>query len=375
MEKDINDTRLDSSAGHVSSFELAERVHPVTIDYTDLVNPECARNIINRIEEGLGTEGLGIIGIRNVPGFVEKRQRLLPLAAKLCLMPEHVQKSWEDPESSFNVGWSFGKESLKNGSKDSHKGSWYANPMVDAVTEDKDLLKEYPSYTRPNIWPSEHVPDLEESFKELGALVYRVGMRILELCGGADGMVADCASDAQCAKGRLLCYLPHEEYDHTNIDIDENAGMWCAWHKDHGSLTGLCPAYFLSSPDTQDEIECPDSSSGLYVRTRKGALVKIVMTKDVLGFQVGEALEALTGGRVAATPHCVRAARNTATTRCTFALFMQPHWNTPLSPTRQVETDSTGSHHTEEHAEIDHWTPGMTFGDFSKAKFAAYYHE
>jgi isopenicillin N synthase-like dioxygenase len=364
MEEDMKETRLESS-----EFELAERVHPVTIDYTDLVNPEYSLEIINRIEEGLGKDGLGIIGIRNVPGFVEKRQRLLPLAARLCLMPEHIQTSWEDPESSFNVGWSFGKESLKNGLKDSRKGSYYANPMCDSVTEDAALLKEYPSYTRPNIWPSEHVPDLEESFKELGALIYRIGMRILEVCGGGD-----CASDAQCAKGRLLCYLPQKWHDH-KAQIDEgqeDAGMWCAWHKDHGSLTGLCPAYFLSSPDTQDEIECPDPSSGLYVRTRKGALVKIVMNKDVLGFQVGEALEALTGGRVAATPHCVRAAKSPETTRCTFALFMQPHWNTPLSSLNRE--DSTESHDKEQHPEIDHWTPGMTFGDFSKAKFAAYYH-
>lgn len=371
METDINDTSLESSTGDVSSFDLAERVRPVTIDYTDLINPECSITVIDRIEEGLGTDGLGIIGIRNVPGFVEKRERLLPLASRLCLMPEHIQKTWEDPESSFNVGWSFGKETLKNGMKDSRKGSWYANPLCDQVTEDATLLTEYPSYTRPNIWPSEHVPDLEGAFKELGTVVYRIGMRILELCGG-DGRLADCASDVQCARGRLLCYLPHdtnrnhttqtaEEEDHD----DENARMWCAWHKDHGSLTGLCPAYFLSSPETQDEIQCPDPCSGLYVKTRRGTLVKIVMDKDVLGFQAGEALEALTGGRVAATPHCVRAATSANTTRCTFALFMQPHWNTPLSPTtRTIESPKP---------EIDHWAPGMTFGDFSKAKFAAYY--
>lgn len=93
-----------------------------------------------------------------------------------------------------------------------------------------------------------------------------------------------------------------------------------------------------------------------------------------MAFQVGEALQALSGGILQATPHCVVAADTSAVSkcrdmaRCTFALFMQPHWDQCLDGPHPGDQDQSIITNT-----VEHWSPGITFGEFSKAKFKTYY--
>lgn len=99
-------------------------------------------------------------------------------------------------------------------------------------------------------------------------------------------------------------------------------------------------------------VSSPSPSSGLYIRTRGGDVTKVSIPVDCLAFQTGEALEVATGGRLRATPHCVRVGASGTDavniSRQTFALFMQPNTDQPLSPT-------------------------TTFGQFSKEVFNEHY--
>jgi isopenicillin N synthase-like dioxygenase len=100
-------------------------------------------------------------------------------------------------------------------------------------------------------------------------------------------------------------------------------------------------------------VPSPSPTSGLYIRTRKGDLAKVVVPTDCLAFQTGEALELATAGKLRATPHCVRVGASEGAdkiSRETFALFMQPDTDQPIS----------GS---------------QTFGQFSKRVFDEHYGE
>lgn len=44
-------------------------------------------------------------------------------------LPSDVKAACEHADSKYNVGWSHGKEALRNGHRDTHKGSFYANPL------------------------------------------------------------------------------------------------------------------------------------------------------------------------------------------------------------------------------------------------------
>ena len=65
---------------------------------------------------------------------------------------------------------------------DTSKGSYYANPLYDDVTDDEELKKKFPTYCLSNVWPKEDLPQLEIAFKELGKKVVEVATPLARLC-------------------------------------------------------------------------------------------------------------------------------------------------------------------------------------------------
>lgn len=70
------------------------------------------------------------------------------------------------------------------------------------------------------------------------------------------------------------------------------------------------------------------------------------------------------GGLLRATPHCVRAAADLSLARNTFAVFMQPRWDTPMAPPPG---------RTEKEVDVAGWQPCHTFGDFTTLRISEYY--
>jgi hypothetical protein len=94
----------------------------VVMDYSDLVNDEA--HLTTAIRDAVGPDALGVCLVKNVPGFVDKRMRLLKLASVFAGLPEDVKEQAVHPESSYLFGWSHGKETM-NGKTDVSKGSFY----------------------------------------------------------------------------------------------------------------------------------------------------------------------------------------------------------------------------------------------------------
>ncbi|KAJ7553208.1 hypothetical protein O6H91_06G088200 [Diphasiastrum complanatum] len=152
----------------------------VTVRHADLLNK--SSDLAAVLEEGFGPSGLGIIAISGVPKFSELRKKLLKLSQSLSALPEEAKLQLEDPISKYSFGWSYGKEILDSGQPDSLKGSFYANPLYDVPTLDAKLIQRYPAHCRPNLWPTKHLPELEPTFKMLGALMVEVGLLIANHC-------------------------------------------------------------------------------------------------------------------------------------------------------------------------------------------------
>lgn len=98
------------------------------------------------------------------------------------------------------------------------------------------------------------------------------------------------------------------------------------------------------------EVQSPDPQTGLYIRNRAGDTVKAVIPPGNIAFQVGQAWEIESEGRLCATPHAVvrGGGGQGAVSRETFAVFLQPHWD---YVTKQ----------------------GITFGEFTKKVLAKTY--
>jgi hypothetical protein len=77
---------------------------------------------------------------------------------------------------------------------------------------------------------------------------------------------------------------------------DDSFSDWCGFHNDHGSLTGLVPAMYID--DNGIEVPSPDHAAGLYVKSRRGALVHVLLPPNSIGFQIGETAQIHTGNLI-----------------------------------------------------------------------------
>jgi hypothetical protein len=192
------------------------------------------------------------------------RAALLPCAHGLAatLSPAATGRL-EDAASTWNVGWSHGREALSAGGKaDTRKGSFYANPLVDEPGRGDDgaAAAAYPGLARPNVWPTPGHGDpgedalaatLPPAFRAAGAAMAAVGRAV---AAGADALLAragaapspsltDALACGRGAKGRLLYYFPKEDGEGEGGDDGDDG--WCGWHVDHSLLTVLCPAAYV----------------------------------------------------------------------------------------------------------------------------------
>ena len=91
----------------------------VIVDYDELTkSTSTPSDLFSKLETAFGAKGTGIIGIRNVPGFVEAKKDLLSLAHPLAHLPSEKLQELEDPDSLYNSGWSHGKGRQIKTSKD-----------------------------------------------------------------------------------------------------------------------------------------------------------------------------------------------------------------------------------------------------------------
>jgi len=125
---------------------------------------------------------------------------------------------------------------------------------------------------------------------------------VASVCDGyTKGKFHKLLTESKCCKGRLLHYFPSDEVEKKigktgSIISDNDFSDWCGWHNDHGSLTGLVPAIYSNA--SGEIVPNPDPDSGLYIRSRSGKLVKVVLPKvdNCISFQIGETSQIHTGG-------------------------------------------------------------------------------
>nr|POF22098.1 hypothetical protein CFP56_36185 [Quercus suber] len=266
----------------------------------------------------------------------------------------------EKPESSYDVGWSCGKETLADGRYDTLKGSYYARPIHDQELENK-ARRLYPAFkimTGENVWPEETVlPGFEQIFEELCQLIVNVAALVAKNCdryGVAklpqykDGTLENIVRTSVSTKARLLHYFPPPATQAmTKGAANPDSAMivdddWCATHRDLGALTGLTSQMFVdekvnlpipqadgSLPPLSELDAHPDPKAGLWIKDRSGRVTQVHIPRDCLAFQTGQALESITRGNFKAVPHFVRGGKTEGQgvqiARNTLAVFTQPN--------------------------------------------------
>ncbi|WVR05270.1 hypothetical protein IAU60_002282 [Kwoniella sp. DSM 27419] len=328
-----------------ASTDMIPQAQAIKISYPTLVSDP--NSVQEQLVAALGSEPgcLGIIVITDLPpSFPETREKMFRLAQRFATLPDEVKERLAKPEVSYLFGWSHGKE-IMNGRPDTQKGSYYANPLLDKPDVTDELRASHPEYYAGNVWPTgvPGVEDFEATFKQLGKIIFDVGIALARACGpfvssslpssnGAD-TIASLISSSKSNKARLLHYYPMPPSDAETSGVQNDA--LCGTHLDHSLLTGLCSAMYLSEGPNPQIVPPPSDTTGLWIYPRNSdKAVKVSIPADCLAFQTGEALSLLTSGRLAATPHFVSGstASNEPVSRETFAFFLQPDVNDVIGP-------------------------------------------
>ncbi|KAL2915888.1 hypothetical protein HK105_204589 [Polyrhizophydium stewartii] len=320
----------------------------IALDYAALADPSADLSGPIAAAFGSGSGCLGACFVRGVPGFPELRQRLLRLASVFAALPEDAKQAVVHTPSSYLFGWSHGKE-IMNGKPDTAKGSYYNNPIRDVPpkSRDPDYIAKFPEYGFPNVWPKE-LPELREAFMELGQLIVDVGKLVAAHCDKylvanfpdiPANFMERAIAESDTIKARLLHYFPISKEDATPKPDGSNMDSWCGLHVDHSMLTGLTSAMYVD--ESNGEIKDADKSNpdvaaalepaGLYIQSRGSEFVQVKIPADCLAFQIGEAAQVGSRGLLVATPHLVRGAAYPNLARNTFAVFMQPNVDYPLT--------------------------------------------
>ena len=334
-------------------------ISPVCIDYNDLAS---GKDLTADIYEAYCSNGLGLLTVKNIHGYSEKRNKLLPLAQKLALLTEAEKSELEKPLDSYSVGWSHGKEHFA-GEPDFSKGSFYANPEIDTPPEQG----EWPN----NVWPTKSIRGFERAFKDLGQEMIRIGGllaihidKYIEArhSNYEKSTLTNLIKYHKSHVGRLLHYFPQS-------GTDKN---WCGWHNDHCALTALTSSMYLNQ--TTGEVvsanEISDQKVGLFIKNRQGEVCKVRAGADELCFQIGETAQILSGGELKATPHAVfTEGKLDNISRNTFAVFMEPRHNFVLN---SVDSAKVYIDHPDVPSLKSRWSPGIKFGEFHRNTIAAF---
>ena len=321
---------------------------------------------LSELEKAFGPSSLGIIIVRDLPPeFVALRQRVLSYSSYLANLPDPELKGLEHEGSKYLVGWSRGKEKLKDDKPDMLKGSYYINcafhvqdglqaAPTTAPNDSEEPYGAFTEYTTPNVWPGESLlPGLEQASTELCNLIIDVAVLVAQACdrfaqqnveGYTPGYLERVVRTSMTTKARLLHYFPPEEVANGHAAESQDDDDWCATHVDHGCLTGLTSAMFVDEDDCNPSVSSitsrspllplpelktsPDPDAGLYIHSRKSEVTKVAIPKDCLAFQTGSALETITKGKFRAVPHFVRGPSSTTpgkVARNTLAVFTQPN--------------------------------------------------
>ena len=249
------------------------------------------------------------------------------------------------------------------------KGSYYVNCAFysgkDFSRQSHPLSDQFPESTAPNLWPPEEsLPQFRTTFEELCTVIIDTAVLVARACDRyakanledyEPGYLEHVVKRSVITKARLLHYFPPEPASYVdeahvtgagllNKD-DEDHDSWCATHIDHGCLTGLTSAMYIDEashppylpsaaslnapPPSLPPFPGPLSpSTGLYIHARDSSIVKVSIPQDCLAFQTGEALQIITGGKLRAVPHFVRAGKcgkgGVKVSRNTLAVFTQP---------------------------------------------------
>jgi len=308
------------------------------VDLVDLWSHDAAAN--SRATDSLARafREYGLVYVRShgihVPTLEAYYDRFLAFTHR----PDEDKRRYGRPDIWYQRGWTppNTEKAVIAGGQPDFKECWFAAPEpLDPLAK-----QQYPQVYADNIWPDDEV--FQATMLSVGHQLHQVGLTLLRGCAVQLGLPPYLFEELVHGGPhvtRALKYLPLSD-DQLGTGI-----LWGEEHTDFNLLTLLPGGRFLDPEGKR--CARPDEQSGLYLRTRptpehpKGQMVQGLAPEGCLVAQVGQQLEILTGGRMLATPHVIRAPLMAGYTRMAMAHFIHVHAHQVLQPLLPFRTKET----------------------------------
>lgn len=306
-----------------------------TIDLGDLDSQDPAKRHLaaEALRVGFGTYGLVYVKHHGVN--METLGELYDEFTHFTDRPLEQKEPLNRPDLWFQRGWTppNTEQAVVSSAQPDFKECYFAAPLE----TDPECAIQYPQIHAENIWPAES--GMESGYLAVGQQLHAAGERLLVGCALALGLPEDTFATRISGGPHVFRLL---RYGGLTAEQIAAGVVWGEEHTDFNLLT-LLPGGRFHGPDGRP-CAPPDDASGLFLRTRpsetepRGRKVRGTAPPGCIVAQVGQALEILTGGAFAATPHVITAPKTEGHSRLSAAHFVHLHSHQTLFPLPSLRT-------------------------------------
>lgn len=235
----------------------------------------------------------------------------------------------------------------------------------------------------------------------LNSLVGALGCALSTVCAGVAAAADDALQLPARSLFRALVGAGTAKARAVSYPVGASPAAWQPWHYDYGIFSALVSPAVATDRGARildsGAFARAFPNAGLIVRLCSGADAVAYIPAGCIGVQVGESAQILTGGRLVATPHCVRAPAGTAAneadgevaiaadeiSRASFVVFCQPPWDARLTAVedgalareRVLEASQRAAEGLGGQVPLlaDRWADGDSYSIFSRATTSAYF--
>lgn len=348
----------------LARFNFSKKIQSdiVKFDYSDLLNPN--KDLSELIDRAYNLDGLGIAVVKNIPNYMQLRQKTLQQGYTMYKISDRMEK-YKRPEYNYEIGWSLGASKTENITP---------TDILHGVFSTKSKLK----LTGPENYPQE--PELEgfqgnyEQMRDLFTSILHMKLRhfdkyLHQINPNISNTLFQDYLKVHETQNELLAYFPFNTIPEEDREYYRNKLLWIGWHRDYSCFTILSRAKYFDT----DGNELKGIPAGLTIKNRKGDQLKVDFDEGEIAIQVGDIAYVLSGGILNSTPHTVDIIGQLPDNvfRTTYVQFIDPHEDSIIKPPDGITLEEVLKRDPlkQDHTMIKSFTSGLSFKDFGKSTY------
>lgn len=343
-------------------YSVEVKADLVKFDYNDLINPQ--KDLSDLIDKAYSLDGLGIAIIKNIPNYMQLREKVLKYGYTMYKISDRMEKyKWND--YNLEIGWAVRSSLSDNNTEyDIQHGAFSTKTRFKSRGSDN-----YPQ--EPEL---EGFQEYHEQMRNLFTFLIKSKLKHFDKYLHLNNPKIPSTFFQDYLKHHesqeeLLTYFPFNSIPEERREYYRKSLPWIGWHRDYSCFTCLSRAQYF---DTEGN-KIQGIPVGLIVKNRHGQEFKVDFEEGEIAMQIGDVAYVLIGGLINSTPHKVEILGNVPDNvlRATFVQFLDPLQDSIVKPPEGVTLEEVLKKDPlkQEHTMLKTFTSGVPFKEFGKTTY------